>query len=57
MEAAKVMWSRSERFKLRYTTMVSDGDTKTFNALLDLKPYGPDVVIEKAECVNHVAKR
>lgn len=55
IEAAKVMWQRSLARKLRYTTMVSDGDSKTHNALLQLKPYDVDVV--KEECTNHVSKR
>ena len=32
---------------LRYTTFIGDGDTKTFNAITDLQPYGPGVQIER----------
>ncbi|GFX58765.1 uncharacterized protein TNCV_804691 [Trichonephila clavipes] len=34
-----------------------DGDTKTFNALSENKPYGDDHLIQKIECVGHVQKR
>ncbi|GFU03161.1 uncharacterized protein TNCV_2720691 [Trichonephila clavipes] len=34
-----------------------DGDTKTFNALSENKPYGDDHLIQKIECVSHVQKR
>ena len=51
------MWSRSEAMGFRYTTLVSDGDCKTFNELNSLKPYGPTIAIKNEECVNHVSKR
>ncbi|KAJ4430686.1 hypothetical protein ANN_19277 [Periplaneta americana] len=57
MEAAIKMWNRSQDFGLRYTSLLSDGDAKTFNKLCALKPYGPEHKIEKQECVNHVGKR
>ena len=59
MEAAGALriWQRSvEKLKLRYATMISDGDSKTIKHLNDNKPYG-DVVVEKNECVGHVQKR
>ena len=58
VESAKVMWQRSEeKFKFRYTQMLSDGDSSAFKAVCEARPYGPDVTIEKLECVNHVHKR
>ena len=55
--AAEVLWARSvERHRFRYTTMLSDGDAKTFKHLCDLHVYG-DVELKKEECINHVAKR
>lgn len=56
MEAAERIWLRSEKQGFRYTTLVSDGDSKTFSHLTGLNPY-PDYEIEKVECVNHVEKR
>jgi hypothetical protein len=51
------MWGRSEeKNAMRYTTMISDGDSSSFKALKDEPPY-VDHPVEKEECVNHVAKR
>ncbi|KAK6986161.1 RNA 3p-terminal phosphate cyclase-like protein [Biomphalaria glabrata] len=56
-ESAKVIWNRSlSLHNFRYTEMVGDGDSKTFQLLNSLKPYGQDVLIVKEECVNHVSK-
>ncbi|XP_076458821.1 uncharacterized protein LOC143292431 [Babylonia areolata] len=53
---AKEIWTRSvEKHKFRYTTMLSDGDCKTYNELVALNPY--DTEISKEECINHVSKR
>ena len=58
MEAAtaEVLWERSvERHRFRYTTILSEGDAKTFKHLCDRHVYG-DVELKKKECMNHVAK-
>ncbi|GFO31768.1 hypothetical protein PoB_005827300 [Plakobranchus ocellatus] len=53
--AAEVLWGRSvQRHNLCYTTMVSDGNSKAFNKLLEVQPYSPDIVILKEDCINHV---
>ena len=57
VEGAKKMWSRSEAMGFRYTTLVSDGDCKTFNELNSLKLKRPTIAIKKEECLNHVSKR
>ena len=57
VEAAEILWGRSLERGFRYTTMVSDGDSRTFKHLTEKKVYGDDVVIVKEECINHVAKR
>lgn len=54
--AAERLWNRSEKYGFRYTTVVSDGDSKKFCHLSEIKPYG-DKTIDKVECLNHVAKR
>ncbi|XP_005096828.1 uncharacterized protein LOC101848197 isoform X2 [Aplysia californica] len=54
--AAAVMWGRSEQYGLRYTTMISDGDSKTYNELTKNPPYD-GIAVTKGECVNHVSKR
>lgn len=55
------MWKRSvEKMKMRYTTMISDGDSSTHKALREENPYGAGEKkneVRKEECVNHVAKR
>lgn len=55
MTAALTLWQRSEQHGFRYSTMVSDGDSKTYKHLLQNKVYGGN--IKKEECINHVAKR
>jgi hypothetical protein len=56
-EAAYLIWNRSLDKNLRYTQMLSDGDSVAFKTVCDLKPYGEDVSITKLECVNHCHKR
>ncbi|GFU04750.1 uncharacterized protein TNCV_4377761 [Trichonephila clavipes] len=52
------IFNRSEKLhSLKYSNYIGDGDTKTFNALSENKPYGDDHLIEKIECVGHVQKR
>lgn len=56
VEAAERIWSRSLKHGFRYTTLISDGDSKTLSHLNSAKIYG-DKEIEKIECINHVSKR
>ena len=56
VEDAEILWNRSLERNLRYTTMVSDGDSKSFKHLTNKRVYG-DVELHKEECINHVAKR
>ena len=59
-DCAIVLWQRSEKHHMQYTTFVSDGDSSAFKAVTKLRqgqgPYG-EVNIVKVECVNNVAKR
>lgn len=60
MEAAGALkiWKRSvEKFKLRYTAMIADGDSSTYPTVAAAEPYGKDHPIVKHECVGHVQKR
>lgn len=58
MKAAEILWTRSlARNQMRYTTVLSDGDAKTYTQLQNIAPYGKDVPISKEECVNHITKR
>ncbi|XP_077537466.1 uncharacterized protein LOC144149688 [Haemaphysalis longicornis] len=57
VEAALILFERSlQKYGLRYTTILCDGDCRTFLALQDKKVYG-FIQIEKEDCVNHVQKR
>ncbi|GFY27548.1 uncharacterized protein TNCV_2071651 [Trichonephila clavipes] len=52
------IFNRSEKLhNLKYSNYIGDGDTKTFNALSENKPYGDDYLIQKIECVGDVQKR
>ncbi|GFX49207.1 uncharacterized protein TNCV_772561 [Trichonephila clavipes] len=52
------IFNRSEKlYNLKYSNYIGDGDTKTFNALSENKPYGDDHLIQIIECVGHVQKR
>ena len=56
-ECALRMWERSiDRNNMRYTTMLCDGDSISYYALSEAKVYGPDVIIKKEDCVNHISK-
>jgi hypothetical protein len=55
---ALLLWKRSvEARHLRYTEVISDGDSKTIVHLNEEQPYGNGVEIVKHECVGHVQKR
>ena len=52
------MFARSiNKNNLRYASYIGDGDTSSFNDVVNSKPYGDDVVIDKKECIGHVQKR
>lgn len=56
-EAAKRMWARSVScHQVRYTEMLSDGDSAAFKEVVALNPY-PGHEIVKLECINHAHKR
>ena len=59
MEVAGALkvFKRSLKYNLRYTTVISDGDSKTISKLNSEQVYGPNVEIVKHECVGHVQKR
>ena len=55
---AEKLWSRSvEKHNFMYTTILSDGDSKAFDAATALNPYGTSIQIQKEYCVNCVSKR
>ena len=58
MEGATIIWSRSiEKHNFRYIYMVSDGDSKAYTKICEIKCYDEDVAVHKLDCVGHVQKR
>ena len=56
LAAARAICERSiDKYKLRYSNILCDGDAKTVIALNEAKIY--DQQIQKEDCVNHVTKR
>ena len=45
-----------ERLKLRYTSLLGDGDTKTIKDINKEMPYGPGLIVSKEECVRTCGK-
>jgi hypothetical protein len=43
-------------YNVRYTKYLGDGDSKGFDAVQEMKPYG-ETPVEKLECVGHIQKR
>ncbi|GFS91866.1 uncharacterized protein TNCV_1930521 [Trichonephila clavipes] len=46
-EAALKLWQRSENNGFRYTTLLSDGDAKTYQYLNTKEVYGPEMKIKR----------
>ena len=44
-------------YGLRYTCMLCDGDSESYNYIVEREVYGRDVSINEEECINHVSKR
>ena len=38
-------------------TDIGDGDSSSFNKVVQSKPYGETFMINKLECVGHIQKR
>lgn len=55
-DAIKEIFVRSEeRYGVKYINYIGNGDTKTYSAVVESKPYG-DVEIIKKEYIGHVQK-
>lgn len=52
----RIFQRSAEKRSARYVSYIGDGDTKTFLAVVESKPY-KDVTINKLECVGHIQKR
>ncbi|GFU33887.1 uncharacterized protein TNCV_615141 [Trichonephila clavipes] len=53
-EAALKLWQKSEDNGFRYTTLLSDGDAKTYQYLNAKEVYGLEIKMKKEECINHI---
>lgn len=57
IDSMKEMFARSEEeFGTKYVNYIGDANSKIFIALLDLQPYGEDVILKKSEYVEHAEK-
>lgn len=54
--AVKIFERSVNKYGVRYTKYLGDGDSKGFKRVVESKPYG-DVEVEKLQCVGHVQKR
>lgn len=54
--AADYLKKRSLEYIFRYTTVVSDVDSKLFCHLKGMVVYGQYAEVVKEECINHVSK-
>ena len=48
--------SSLDRYHLRYTEYLGDGDTKSYHDVVSSKPYD-DIPVKKLECIRHIQKR
>ena len=56
-KGALSIWELSvEKYRLRYTSLIADGDSKTYNLIKEKKPYRREVEVKKFERVRHVQK-
>ena len=57
-DCALLIWQRSvAKHGLRYTCMLSDGDSKSYKYIVNEKVYGNEISISKEDCKNRVSKR
>lgn len=54
--AVNIFHRSQEKYGVRYTRFLGDGDSKAYKAVCESKPYG-NIQVEKLECVGHVQKR
>ncbi|KAL4123337.1 hypothetical protein QTP88_015534 [Uroleucon formosanum] len=45
-----------EMHNLKFNKLIGDGDSSVTKRLLEVLPYGPNVLIEKIECRNHLLR-
>ena len=55
--ALSIFNSSLEKYNLRYSHYIGDGDTEAFKKVCDAKPYGDSLIPVKLEYVGHFQKR
>ena len=55
--AMNILKRSKDKYNLQYANYLGDGDSSSFATVQEAKPYGPDVVINKLECIGHIQKR
>ena len=55
--AIEMFSSSIQKYILCYQWYIGDGDSSSFSEVVNAKPYGETVAIEKRECIGHVQKR
>ncbi|GFW42771.1 uncharacterized protein TNCV_473611 [Trichonephila clavipes] len=51
MEAALILWERSQEMGFRYSILLTDGDCKTFNYLTEKNVYGDKFKLKKRSAI------
>ncbi|GFU56841.1 uncharacterized protein TNCV_88021 [Trichonephila clavipes] len=58
VDGALSIFQRSvQRYDVRYTKYLGDGDSKAFDNIVKNEVYGDNCTITKLECIGHVIKR
>ncbi|GFT97194.1 uncharacterized protein TNCV_3858491 [Trichonephila clavipes] len=58
VDGALSIFQRSvQRYDVRYTKYLGDGDSKAFDNIVKNEVYGDNCTIRKLECIGHVMKR
>nr|XP_047122595.1 uncharacterized protein LOC124806069 [Hydra vulgaris] len=55
--ATEIFCSSVNKYNIRYSKYLGDGDTTSFSTVIAQKPYGDDLVPIKLECIGHYQKR
>jgi hypothetical protein len=55
-EGAVKLFERSVARNVMYTEYLGDGDCNGYEAVINSQPYGPDIAINKLECIGNVQK-
>ena len=60
MESAgtvEIFHSSVKKYGIRYAHYIGDGDTTSFNAVVQSEPHGDDLIPIMWECIGHIQKR